>query len=103
MIDWTKPVEFTDGTPVRVERVLADGTAILSWVSCGTFTAAVHSPYILTMRNVPSKPREWWALVSLSTGNLVGGCVSKGDAIHYVREVLKEYPVTEVHVREVLP
>jgi hypothetical protein len=59
MIDWTKPVEFTDGTPVRVERVLADGTAILSWVSSGEVVqAAVCSPFNTTMRNETSLAGE---------------------------------------------
>jgi hypothetical protein len=43
VIDWTKPVKWTDGTPVRVERVLADGSAIVSWfTACGTVISSVH-------------------------------------------------------------
>jgi hypothetical protein len=95
VIDWTKPVEFLSGTPVRVERVLEDGDAILSWIVGYDHTVVqVGSPHAQSLRNVAPRPREWW--IEVSPG-VVHAMVehevttsTPGRSIIHVREVLEE-------------
>jgi hypothetical protein len=96
VIDWTKPIELinrtADGSPlqVRVERVLENGSAIVSWPSThdGTLAVAVYGPDSPPLRNVPPKPREWWIRMSGPVTAIVSS-VPLAAGVH-VREVLPE-------------
>jgi hypothetical protein len=86
MIDWTKPVKGVDGTVARVERVLPNGDAILSWEGVNGTQAGVYPPDHPRLSNVLSKPREWWLEPNGFAYETPG---VHNDRIH-VREVLEE-------------
>jgi hypothetical protein len=94
MIDWAKPVELTDGTPANVERVLESGEAIVSWIiKHDTYSAVIH-PRSSGIRNLPPKPREWWANTHDGAWKVY---TSEKEALKH-RTRLHGY----IHVREVI-
>jgi hypothetical protein len=95
MIDWTKPFKGRDGTAARVERILPNGDAILSWEGVNGTQAGVYPPDHPCLSSVLRNPREWWALVDGSI--LLVGHPSRYDALAEQTENTRI-----VHVREVL-
>jgi hypothetical protein len=79
-----------DGTPVRVERVLEDGRAIISWSREGGMSVSIGPPDdTRSLRNVAPKPQEGW--ISPDALFLTKGAAAAemfGPLI-YVREVMK--------------
>jgi hypothetical protein len=94
MIDWTKPVEGVDGTVARVERVLPNGDAILSWEDVNGTQAGVYPPNHPCLSNVLSKPREWWLVFEPGATTIVWSGPPGPETNAHNR--------TFVHVREVL-
>jgi hypothetical protein len=96
IIDWTKPVELTDGTPVRVERVIDNERAIVSWVATSDGVMHVEMAYTVSnwLRNVPPKPREWWLVFEANGSTQVWNLPPSPETNAFNR--------TFVHVREVL-
>jgi hypothetical protein len=84
MIHWDKPVEFSaTSTPVRIERVLGNGDAIVSWDHDGisSTACAVFSPNTRGLRNVVLKPIERWLnLYERAEYNFVFPSASMADA-----------------------
>jgi hypothetical protein len=67
-VDWSRPIELTTfrtPIPARLERLLDDGGAIISWqtpnerVRADVFSA--ESIAAGGVRNAPQAPREFWA------------------------------------------
>jgi hypothetical protein len=90
MTDWTKPVEGIDGTPARVERVLPNGRAIVSWMNPAIeeIFVAVMSPTDPRIRNSAPKPLEYWLVPNPTGLSVTNVKPTQGQYIH-VREVIE--------------
>jgi hypothetical protein len=93
VIDWTKPIEFLDGVPARVERITDNGRAVVSWHNGSSACAFNDAQVGRVLRNVQPKPREGWV-----PGNYLD--MTEAEATRYWGKGTGE---TLVRVRELMP
>jgi hypothetical protein len=104
VIDWTKPIEWVHTvascSDPRVLKTYGTRLALVEWEQNGMPVAYVFDHECTTMRNVPEKPRELWAVYDkcgdfLSAYNVEADAISRRDYSGSSRTV--------VRMREVLP